>query len=112
LGHIMVYFPKNIEGDFPMPTNMPVGLTKDLALTVYNDGFALVREVRAIPTLTDDHLIHYLDVPQLIETNSLQIKGLQVAELNYEYDLVDKFKLLEKYIGRVIKLVDKETGEE
>lgn len=91
---------------------MPASLTKDLALTVYNDGFALVKEIRTIPPLSNDHLIHYLDVPQLIETNSLQVKGLQVAELNYEYDLVDKFKLLEKYVGHEIKLVDKETGVE
>lgn len=95
-----------------MPTMMPASLTKDLALTVYNDGFALVREIRTIPPLSDDHIIHYLDVAQQIETNSLQVKGLQVAELNYEYDLVDKFKLLEKYVGRTIKLVDKETGVE
>jgi len=95
-----------------MPTLMPESLTKDIALTVYNDGFALVKEIRTIPPLSDDHLIYYLDVPQLIETNSLQVKGLQVAELNYEYDLVDKFKLLEKYVGREIKLVDKETGVE
>lgn len=95
-----------------MPTLMPESLTKDLALTVYNDGFALVKEIRTIPPLSDDHLIYYLDVPQLIETNSLQVKGLQVAELNYEYDLVDKFKLLEKYVGFEIKLVDKETGVE
>jgi len=93
-----------------MPTMMPASLTKDLALTVYNDGFALVQEVRTIPPLSEDRLIHYLDVPQLIETNSLQVKGLKIAELNYEYDLVDKFKLLEKYVGRELKLVDKESG--
>ena len=95
-----------------MPTMMPGSLTKDLALTVYNDGFAMVKEVRMIPPLTDDQLIYYLDVPQQIETNSLLVKGLLVAELNYEYDLVDKFKLLEKYIGKEIKLVNKKTGEE
>jgi len=95
-----------------VPTMMPASLTKDLALTVYNDGFALVREIRTIPPLSADHLIHYLDVAQQIETNSLQVKGLKIAELNYEYDLVDKFKLLEKYVGREIKVVDKETGEE
>ncbi|WP_075618540.1 DUF4139 domain-containing protein [Paenisporosarcina indica] len=93
-----------------MPTMMPASLTKDLALTVYNDGFALIQEVRTIPPLSEDRLIHYLDVPQLIEANSLQVKGLKIAELNYEYDLVDKFKLLEKYVGRELKLVDKESG--
>ncbi|MET1014208.1 MAG: DUF4139 domain-containing protein, partial [Paenisporosarcina sp.] len=61
-----------------MPTMMPGSLTKDLALTVYNDGFALVQEVRMIPPLTDDQLVYYLDVPQQIETNSLQVKGLLV----------------------------------
>jgi hypothetical protein len=95
-----------------MPTLMPASLTKDLALTVYNDGFALIQEIRSIPPLSEDHLIHYLDVPQLIEPNSLQVKGVKIAELNYEYDLVDKFKLLEKYVGREIKLVDKKTGVE
>jgi len=95
-----------------VPTEMPASLNKDLALTVYNDGFALIQEVRVIPSLSEDHLIHYLDVPQLIEPNSLQVKGLKIAELNYEYDLVDKFKLLEKYVGRELKLVNKETGKE
>jgi len=103
---------KNAEEERPLPTMMPGSLTKDLTLTVYNDGFALVKEVRMIPPLTDDQLVYYLDVPQQIETNSLQVKGLLVAELNYEYDLVDKFKLLEKYIGKEIKLVNKKTGEE
>lgn len=95
-----------------MPTKMSASLTKELMLTVYNDGFALVREIRTIPPLSDDPIIYYLDVPQLIESNSIQVKGFQVAELNYEYDLVDKYKLLEKYVGHEIKLVDKETNVE
>jgi hypothetical protein len=57
---------------------------KRIALTVYNDGFALVREIRTIPPLSVNHLIPYLEVPELIETNSLQVKGLQGAELNYK----------------------------
>ncbi|MET1014594.1 MAG: DUF4139 domain-containing protein [Paenisporosarcina sp.] len=95
-----------------MPTMMTGSLTKDLAITAYSDGFALVKEVRMIPPLSDDQLVYYLDVPERIETDSLQVKGLLVAELNYEYDLVDKVKLLEKYIGKEIKLVNKRTGEE
>lgn len=95
-----------------MPTNLPASLTKDLALTVYNDGFALVQEIRSIPPLSDDHVIYYLDVPQQIESNSVQVKGLVVTELTYEYDLEDRFKLLEKYIGHEIRLVNKKTGDE
>lgn len=95
-----------------MPTIMPASLTKNLALTVYNDGFALVQEIRTIPPLSEDDLIYYLDVPQLIESNSVQVKGLKVMEFTYEYDLEDRFKLLEKYVGEQIRLVNKKTGEE
>lgn len=95
-----------------MPTNIPSSLTKDLALTIYNDGFALVQEIRSIPTLSDDHIVYYTDVPERIESNSVQVKGLKVTELTYEYDLMDRMKLLEKYVGHEIRLVNKKTGEE
>ncbi|MGB3262246.1 DUF4139 domain-containing protein [Paenisporosarcina sp.] len=95
-----------------MPTNIPSSLTKDLALTIYNDGFALVQEIRSIPPLSDDHIVYYTDVPERIESNSVQVKGLKVTELTYEYDLMDRMKLLEKYVGHEIRLVNKKTGEE
>lgn len=95
-----------------MPTNIPASLTKDLALTIYNAGFALIQEIRSIPPLSDDHIIYYSDVPQRIESNSVQVKGLKVIELTYEYDLMDRLKLLEKYVGHQIRIVNKKTGEE
>lgn len=95
-----------------MPTNIPASLTNDLALTVYNDGFALVQEIRSIPPLSDDHLVYYTDVPERIESNSVQVKGLKVTELTYEYDLMDRLKLLEKYVGHEVRLINKKTGED
>ncbi|WP_424237029.1 DUF4139 domain-containing protein [Bhargavaea ginsengi] len=81
------------------------------ALTVYNDGFALVKETRKLPEFPVDGVLRYLDVAQRIETESILVEGLEIREMNYEYDLVDKNKLLEKYIGREITIVDPESGK-
>ncbi|WP_069201958.1 DUF4139 domain-containing protein [Bhargavaea cecembensis] len=81
------------------------------ALTVYNDGFALVKEERTLPSFPEDGVLRYLDVAQRIETESILVDGVRIRELNYEYDLVDKNKLLEKYIGRELSIVDRETGK-
>ncbi|MFC7364324.1 MULTISPECIES: DUF4139 domain-containing protein [Bhargavaea] len=81
------------------------------ALTVYNDGFALVKETRKLPEFPADGVLRYLDVAQRIETESILVEGLDIREMNYEYDLVDKNKLLEKYIGRELTIVDPESGK-
>jgi hypothetical protein len=46
-----------------------------------------------------------------IEVDSLQVDGVDVAEVNYEYDLVNKTKLLGKYIGETIYLKRKDIPQ-
>lgn len=77
---------------------------KDLCLTIYNEDFGLVSERRAVKLAGDETRIQYLDVAQRMEVESLRIDGLDVVEVNYEYDLVDKTKLLDKYVGETVYL--------
>lgn len=84
---------------------------KDLCLTIYNDGFGLVSERRAAKLAGDETGIQYLDVAQRIEVESLRIEGLDVVEVNYEYDLVDKAKLLDKYVGKTVYLKVKDLPQ-
>lgn len=77
---------------------------KNLCLTIYNDGFGLVAERRAVKLTGDETRIQFLDVAQRMEVESLRIEGLDVVEVNYEYDLVDKAKLLGKYVGETVYL--------
>jgi hypothetical protein len=84
---------------------------KDLCLTVYNDGFGLVSERRAVKMTGDETRIQYLDVAQRMEVESLRIDGLDVAEVNYEYDLVDKAELLDKYVGETVYLKAEDLPE-
>jgi len=84
---------------------------KDLCLTVYNDGFGLVAERRTVDLNGSEDRLQYMDVAQRIEVESLRVKGVDVAEVNYEYDLVDKARLLRKYIGEVVYLQVKDNSQ-
>ncbi|WP_076757319.1 DUF4139 domain-containing protein [Edaphobacillus lindanitolerans] len=94
-----------------MPADITGNDVISRTLTVYNDGFALVREERKLPSFPADGVLRYLDVPERIETESIVIEGVGIRELNYEYDLVDKNKLLEKYIGLELSVADRKSGE-
>jgi len=77
---------------------------KDLCLTIYHDGFGLIAERRALNLTGDENRIRFFDVAQRMEVESLRIEGVDVIEVNYEYDLVDKAKLLGKYVGETVYL--------
>ncbi|MFZ0037460.1 MAG: DUF4139 domain-containing protein [Candidatus Acidiferrales bacterium] len=87
----------------------------DLAVTVYNSNVALVRDVRQLSLPTGSFSLKFEDVaasitPQTVHFRSLsEPTKLSVVEQNYEYDLLDPAKLLQKYVGREVTLV---RGEE
>ena len=85
--------------------------TKEVSLTIYNGGFGAVKEVRTVDLTGEEAELVFADVAQLIETDSLLVEGLNVLEFNYDYDLVSRDKLLQKYIDKDVWLVDRETGE-
>ena len=86
----------------------------DLAVTVYNSNIALVRDVRQIHLPSGSLLLWFEDVaasinPATVHFRSLNEPGkLSVIEQNYEYDLLDPLKLLQKYVGREVTLVRQE----
>ena len=84
--------------------------TREVSLTIYNGGFGAVKEKRALVLEGDEDELVYSDVAQKIETNSLIVEGLHVLEFNYDYDLVGRKKLLEKYIGREVFLKEEKSG--
>lgn len=84
---------------------------EDVALTVYNGGLALVRDVRALTLPAGELHLRFEDIaatvnPATVHLRSLTQPGrLPVLEQNYEYDLLDPQKLLQKYVGREVTLV-------
>lgn len=83
----------------------------DLSVTVYNSNLALVRDVREIPLPRGTFPLKFEDVAATINPATVHFRSLtdaaklNVVEQNYEYDLLDPAKLLQKYVGREVTLV-------
>ncbi|WP_142827468.1 DUF4139 domain-containing protein [Planococcus soli] len=82
------------------------------SLTIYNDGFGLVKETRMIPQNKETTEVQFMDVAAGIEAESVLVDGLHVLEQSHNYDLISKEKLLEKYIDEVITVRNAELDEE
>lgn len=91
-----------------------------VSLTIYNSNLGLVKDVREVELAEGENELQFMDVAAQIMPTTVHIrsrtdaKSLQVLEQNYEYDLLSPDKLLEKYVGKEIKLLDKNyyTGKE
>ena len=82
-------------------------------VTVYNSNIGLVKDKRQIKLQKGIQELKFMDVAAQIMPTSVSIKslgaqgGFNVLEQNYEYDLLSPGKLLDKYIGKEIKLITK-----
>ncbi|MCX5676844.1 MAG: DUF4139 domain-containing protein [Planctomycetota bacterium] len=85
-----------------------------VSLTVYNQNFAVVKEVRNLKLDGKVSTIQFRDVAKQIDPTSVHFKsltdpeGTAVLEQNYEFDLVSADKLLDKYIDKKISAVTKQ----
>jgi hypothetical protein len=88
----------------------------DLSITVYNSNLALVRDVRKINLRSGTFPLHFEDVAAAINPATVHLRSLtdpaklSVLEQDYEYDLLDPQKLLQKYVGREVTLVRAEEA--
>ena len=86
-------------------------------LTVYNGGFALVKDVREMDVPKKGlNVIRFRDVASAIDATSVHFTSLTdpaatILEQNYEYDLVGAAKLLDKYIAKEIAVLTKDGKE-
>ncbi|MEP6919244.1 MAG: hypothetical protein ABJC89_26615, partial [Acidobacteriota bacterium] len=87
----------------------------ELSLTVYNSDIALVRDVRNIQLAPGEHELQFMDIAATVNPATVHFRSLtepsrlSVLEQNYEYDLLEPEKLLRKYVGREVTLVQRRT---
>ena len=82
---------------------------ESVALTVYNGGYGVVREVRMLD-VGEDGKVQFTDVAKRIDPTTVHFKSLtdkdaKLLEQNYQYDLVSAEKLLDKYIDKPLEIV-------
>jgi hypothetical protein len=87
------------------------GARESLAVTIYNSNLGLVRETRTVSLAAGVNELRYMDVaaqinPRTVHFASFPQPGrVSVLEQNYEYDLISPEKLMERFIGRKVRLV-------
>jgi len=80
-------------------------------ITVYNSNLGLVRETRRIQLSSGSIALRFADVtaqirPETVHLSSLTAPAsLRILEQNYQYDLLNPGKLLDKFVGKEITLV-------
>ncbi|NOQ46651.1 MAG: DUF4139 domain-containing protein [Desulfobulbaceae bacterium] len=86
-----------------------------VAVTIYNQNLALVRDQRIVTVPTGTQVLAFRDVSGKIRPETALLSGdLKVLEQNFEYDLLTPKSLLRKYVGRDVSVVKTHptTGEE
>jgi hypothetical protein len=95
------------------PITSTIDDQKTVNLTIYNVNLGLVKDQRQIKLPKGTTELRFMDVASQIIPTSVHIKSLvdpgslQVLEQNYEYDLLNPQKLLDKYVGKEVKLFTK-----
>lgn len=79
----------------------------DLSVTIYNNGQALVQDVRQVNLPAGKSRQEFPDVSAQIrsETVTLGGEGFGIVEQNFDYDLLSPESLMEKAVGQSITLL-------
>jgi len=87
-----------------------------VSLTVYNGGFAVVREVRPLVLRRGVQAVRFEGVPSQIDPTSLSLVSLTdpgalaVLEQNYQYNLIGTNSVLDAAVGQRVRIV-RQYGE-
>jgi hypothetical protein len=85
-------------------------------ITVYNQGFALVKENRSLDLAAGRQTAIVENVAQQIDTTSVRFRplsdasGLSLLEQNYRFDLISPVAILARAVGTQIKFIRYENG--
>ena len=93
---------------------------QSVAVTIYNENLALVKDVRRIALERGVNRLALREVSAQIRPETALLRSLthtgslRLLEQNFDFDLLTPAKLLEKYVGREVRIVKThpQTGEE
>ena len=84
---------------------------QSVAITIYNENLALVKDTRRVTLEAGPNRLALREVsgrmrPETAQLRSLSQPGaLTLIEQNFDFDLLTPAKLLEKYVGRTVRVV-------
>jgi hypothetical protein len=86
---------------------------RDLAVTVYNENLALVKDARNLNLGSGRQTVRLADVSAQIDPTSVHLKPrsggeLSILEQNFQYDLVSAERILDRYRDRELSVLGKD----
>lgn len=84
---------------------------RDVAVTIYNDNLALVKDQRRVQIAAGSSNLAFRDVSARMRAETAMLRSvsqpgsLRVLEQNFDFDLLSPQKLLEKYVGQTVSVV-------
>jgi len=99
----------------PAETESTLQDQTDVAVTIYNSNLALVRDRRTVSLPAGELRLLFADVAQQIKPETVSLEAvdkpgsIRILEQNYEFDLISPQKLMEKYVGKGVRLVNFST---
>lgn len=94
----------------PLALLLAAAPAHDVQVTVYNDGYALVKEKRRITLNQGVQTVVIEDVAQQIEANSVGVRSISrpgsfsIMEQNYRFDIINPVEILRRSVGQEITL--------
>jgi hypothetical protein len=93
---------------------------QSVAVTIYNEDLALVKDSRKVGVEAGENVLAWRDVSARIRPETALLRdtrngtGISLLEQNFDFDLLTPAKLLEKYVGREVRVIrtNPATGEE
>ncbi len=92
-----------------LPPAKDISESKDVAITIYNQNFGLVKDSRQVTLKNGINYIRFEDVAAAIDPTSVSFLSLTapnsvaVREQNYQFDLMDYGTILSRSVGKTIK---------
>ncbi|MFM9913500.1 MAG: DUF4139 domain-containing protein [Methylophilaceae bacterium] len=89
---------------------------QSVAVTIYNENLALVKDQRRITLNSGQNQLAFRDVSALIRPETALLRsisnagGLSLIEQNFDFDLLTPQKLLEKYVGKKVNVIHTNTA--
>ncbi|MFH0984823.1 MAG: hypothetical protein V1882_04740 [Candidatus Omnitrophota bacterium] len=84
---------------------------KGIEVTIYNSNIALVKDSRKLTLPAGEGELRFMDVASSINPVTVSARSLNfpndfsVLDQNYEYDLISETRLLDKYVGKKLKIL-------
>ena len=84
---------------------------RGIAVTIYNDNLALVKDSRAVKLDRGPNQLGWREVSAQIRPETALLRnlgnpaGLKLVEQNFDFDLLTPQKMLEKYVGREVTVI-------